>query len=187
GMFGWNQYRHYTDSRAEAAAALYLDLQDVLEDDDRTAAEALLTELRESYAGSPYTDQAGLLMAGAWLARDADRAVEELRYVIETSKDRELGLIARMRLARVLIFQSSAAEALDVLAVDNTGPFAAQFSEIQGDAHYALGDLDAAREAYSNALVAPGAEWLNRGFVEMKLDALEGPAAGTAGGQESGA
>src|SRR5690606_40640483 len=58
----YKQYREYVDSRAEAAAALYLDLQDVLEDDDRAAAEALLTELRESYPGSPYTDQAGLLI-----------------------------------------------------------------------------------------------------------------------------
>ena len=187
GIFGFNQYRQYTESRAEAAAALYLDLQDVLEDDDRTAAEALLTELREAHPGSPYTDQAGLLMAGAWLARDADRAADELRYVIQSSKDRELGLIARMRLARVLIFQSSADEALDVLAVEDLGPFAAQFAEIRGDAHYALGDLDAAREAYSSALAAPGAEWLNRGFVEMKLDALDAPTEPSAEGEESGA
>lgn len=173
GMFGLNQYRSYSDSRAEAAAALYLDLQEVLEDDDRTAAEALLTELREEYSGSPYTDQAGLLMAGAHLARDPARAADELRYVIRSSKDHELGLIARMRLARVLIFQSSSEEALSVLDVSDVGPFAAQFAEIRGDAFYALGDVAAAREAYSNALVAPGNEWVNRGFVEMKLDSID--------------
>jgi len=192
GIFGYKQYREYVDSRAEAAAALYLDLQDVLEDDDRAAAEALLTELRESYPGSPYTDQAGLLMAGSLLVRDTNRAAEELRYVMQTTKDRELGLIARLRLARVLIHQSSADEALQVLAVNDVGPFAAQFAEIRGDAHYARGDLDAAREAYSNALVAPGAEWINRAFVEMKLDALDEPAAldqpaPQANGQETGA
>src|SRR5690606_2028305 len=90
-----------------------------------------------------------------------------------STADRELGLIARMRLARVLIFQSSYDEALSVLNVRDVGPFAAQFSEIRGDAYYALGDFDAARDAYSNALIAPGAEWLNRAFVEMKLDELD--------------
>src|SRR5690606_7875780 len=132
GIFGYKQYREYVESRAEAAAALYLDLQDVLEDDDRTAAEALLAELRESYPGSPYTDQAGLLMAGSLLVRDTNRAAEELRYVMQRTKDRELGLIARLRLARVLIHQSSADEALQVLAVNDVGPFAAQFAELRG-------------------------------------------------------
>lgn len=194
GIFGFNQYRNHVESRAEAAAALYLDLQDVLEDDDRTAAEALLTELREEHPRSPYTDQAGLLMAGVYLARDTGRAADELRYVVDTSEDRELELIARLRLARVLLFQTSAEEALNVLQVDSVGPFAAQFDEIRGDAYFALGDVDAARDAYSSALAAPGAEWLNRGFVEMKLDSLDAPASdsavgpsGRADGEESGA
>jgi predicted negative regulator of RcsB-dependent stress response len=176
-LFGFNQYRNYTESRAESAASLYLELQDVLQDDDRTAAEALLTELREEYPRSPYTDQAGLLIAGLYLARDPDRAAGELRYVLQSTDDRELGLIARLRLARVMIHQSSHDEALRLLEVADLGPFAAQFSEARGDAYYGMGNVEAAREAYANALISPGAEWLNRAFVEMKLDALDSPAA----------
>src|SRR5690606_34416369 len=86
-LFGFNQYRNYTEARAEAAAALYLDLQDVLEDDNRTAAEALLAELRDAHPSSPYTDQAGLLMAGIYLSREPARAADELRLVMANTDD----------------------------------------------------------------------------------------------------
>ena len=172
-LFGLNQYRNYTEARAEAAAALYLDLQDVLEDDDETAAEALLAELREEHPSSPYTDQAGMLIAGYYLTSEPSRAADELRFVMQSTDDRELGLIARHRLARVLMYQGRHEEALQVLNVANLGAFSAQYSEARGDAYYGLGDTDAARAAYEEALAAPGAEWLNRSFVEMKLDALE--------------
>jgi len=173
GIFGWNQYKAYVQARAEAAAALYLDLQDVLQDDDRTAAEALLAELREEHPKSPYTDQAGMLIAGYYVATEPSRAADELRFVMDRTEDRDLARIARLRLARVLIYQDRHEEALALLDVPNLGPFTAQYREAAGDAHYALGNTDAARAAYEEALRAPGAEWLNRSFVEMKLDALE--------------
>jgi len=172
-IFGFKQYRNYVEARAEAAAALYLDLQDVLEDDDRTAAEALLAELREEHPKSPYTDQAGMLLAGYYLTSEPSRAADELRFVMERTGDRDLGRIARLRLARVLMYQGRHEEALRLLDVADLGPFTAQYREAAGDAHYALGNTDAARAAYEEALRAPGAEWLNRTFVEMKLDALE--------------
>ncbi|HEX7081409.1 MAG TPA: tetratricopeptide repeat protein [Gammaproteobacteria bacterium] len=175
-IVGINQYRAYKADRAEEAAALYLDLQQELEENDREAADALLTELREEYPSSPYTDQAGLLVASAYVAREPGRAAEELRRVMESTDDRELSLIARLRLARVLMYQESHEEALELLNVTDVGAFAAQYAEARGDAHYALGDADAARTAYAEALTAPGAEWLNRNFVEMKLGALEPPA-----------
>jgi predicted negative regulator of RcsB-dependent stress response len=171
-LFGWGQYRNYTESRAEQAAALYIDLQDVLQDDDRVAADALLTELREAHPSSPYTDQAAFLLARAYLAREPSRAADELRYVIDNTEDRELALIARLRLARVLMYQGSYDEALRLLEAGNLGPMQAQYSEARGDALVALGDTEAARDAYASALTASGAEWLNRNFVEMKISAL---------------
>lgn len=172
-LFGWGQYRSYLDSRAEQAAALYLDLQTVLEEDDRASADALLTELREEYPSSPYTDQAALLVARDYIAREPSRAAEELRYVVENSEDRELALIARLRLARVLIYQESYDEALRLLDVPDLGPFTAQYNETKGDVYVALDDPEAARAAYAEALTAPGAEYVNRNFLEMKLGALQ--------------
>src|SRR5690606_24752944 len=97
--------------------------QDVLEDDDETAAEALLAELREEHPKSPYTDQAGMLIAGFYLTTEPSRAADELRFVMERTEDRDLGLIARLRLARVLMFQNRHDEALQVPAVLSVGAF----------------------------------------------------------------
>jgi predicted negative regulator of RcsB-dependent stress response len=71
------------------------------------------------------------------------------------------------------MYQNGHQEALQLLDVAELGPFAAQYSEAEGDAQYALGNVEAARAAYEEALLAPGAEWVNRTFIEMKLDSLE--------------
>lgn len=186
-LFGWNQYQHYLDTRGEQAAALYAQVRDALDDDDREAAERFLGQLREDYTSSPYTDQAGLMVARAFLVSDTSKAADELRYVMEHTDDHELGLIARLRLARVLIYQNEDQQALNLLAVDDPGQFAARISEIRGDAYVALGDTEAARTAYTSALTAPGADWLNRDFLELKLDALGSPQqAGTDVGTDVG-
>lgn len=174
-IFGMNQYRSYSTAKAEAAASLYVDLQEMIEDDDRMSADALLAELRETHPSSPYTDHAGMLYARSLLGRDDARAGEELRFVMENTKDRELALVARLRLARVLIHLEQFDDAIALLQAPNPGEFAAQFAEVRGDAHFAAGDHEAARLAYSEALSLPGADWLNRNFVEMKLDSLLAP------------
>src|SRR2546430_16053739 len=52
-------------------------------------------------SASPYTDQARLLAARLYvLGGELDRAAGELAAVAENSKDRDLALVARLRLAR---------------------------------------------------------------------------------------
>jgi hypothetical protein len=60
------------------------------------------------------------------------------------------------------------------LNVPEPGQFAGRIAEIKGDIHAARGETDAARTAYLEAMVAPGAELLDRGFLQMKLSDLPG-------------
>jgi len=62
------------------------------------------------------------------------------------------------------------------LNVAEPGQFAGRIAEIKGDIHAARGETDAARTAYLEAMVAPGAELLDRGFLQMKLSDLPGSA-----------
>lgn len=172
--FGWNQYVAYENGRAEQAAGLYLDLQETLAD-DRPGADDILAELVADYADSPYLDQARLLIASDSLISDPARAVDELRAVMESSEDPGLAMVARLRLARVLAYRERYDEALDVLAVEDPGSFAAWLNEILGDVHVGRGDLDAARRAYSVALAAEGAETLDQNLLQMKLGSLARP------------
>lgn len=175
GIFGWNQYEAYRDSQAEQASMLYVQLQQSIEDDRGNELE-LLSNLREEYPGSPYTHQAALLVASELVARDPGRAEAELRLVMNESDDAELALIARMRLARVLAYRERYDEALELLDIGDPGEFAASVAAIRGDIHAALGNTDDARDAYSRALTAPGAQSLDRNMLQMKLNALQ-PAA----------
>lgn len=174
--FGYYKYQDYQNARAEQAADLLIRLRQTLED-DREGGNELLAELRAEHAGSPYADHASLLMARELLISDPTRAAEELRTVMNTSKDPGLAFIARLRLARVLAYQEKFTEALGVLAVDNPGSFAARLNEIKGDIHVAMGEIDAARSAYTQALTAAGSEGVDRNFVQMKLNDLRGRSA----------
>jgi predicted negative regulator of RcsB-dependent stress response len=92
------------------------------------------------------------------------------------STDPGLAFVARLRLARVLIYRESYQDALQVLEVEDAGEFAARLNELKGDVHAAMGEIDAARSAYTQALTAPGAESVDRNYVQMKLNSLQAPA-----------
>jgi predicted negative regulator of RcsB-dependent stress response len=174
GYVGYGQYQDYRDRRNEEAAGLYLQLAEALAD-DRGRSDELLTQLREEHPGSPYTHQAGLLIAKEYLVSDTARAESELRHVMAESSDPGLAFIARLRLTRVLIYRENYEEALQLLEVDDPGEFAARLNELKGDVHTAMGDIEAARSAYAQALTAPGAESVDRNFVQMKLNSLQAP------------
>ncbi len=172
GLFGWNQYNGYVDNRGEAAAAIYVELRDAVSDDNAGDARNLLGELREEFPGSPYTDQAGLLVALMRLDDgQVDNAIEDFRFVMENTSDPELALIARLRLARTLAQDESYSEALEVLDID-PGSFAAGYNEVRGDIHAALGDTGSARTAYMAALNDQATGLVDRTLVQMKLDNL---------------
>ena len=62
-LLGWNRYGVYQDTQGEAASALYVELRQAATDDAPGDARTLLAQLRENHPSSPYTDQAGLLVA----------------------------------------------------------------------------------------------------------------------------
>ena len=176
GLLGWNRYNAYVDTRAEGAAAIYIELSDAVGDDAAGSARNLLNELREDFPGSPYTDHGGLMVALMRLDDGQVRAaIDDLQFVMDHTSDRQLALIARLRLARVLAQDEAYAEALAVLDVA-PGSFAARYNEVRGDIHAALGDTERARAAYNAALNIQETGYVDRNLVQMKLDDFRPPA-----------
>lgn len=171
-LLGWNRYGVYQDIQAEAASALYVELRQAAADDAPGDARTLLAQLRENYSSSPYTDQAGLLVAVLRMrAGQMNGAADELRYVVDSTRDPELALIARLRLARILSHQEFFDEALAVLDVD-PGSFSARYNEVRGDIYVATENSVSARMAYNAALTAQESDLVDRNLVQMKLEDL---------------
>jgi predicted negative regulator of RcsB-dependent stress response len=169
GYFGFNQYRAWQDRTGEAAAAIYLDIRQLVADDDRAGTDSRLAELASSHANSPYLDQARLLVAEDSLLRDPERAITELKAVVARDGDAGLVDIARLRLARALAWQERYDEALATLNVPEPGAFAARYSEVRGDIHAAMGNREAAASAYTDALLGASNGSVNSEFIQLKL------------------
>jgi len=176
-LFGWNQYTAYRERRAEEAGALYQSVKQATDNKDIVQATTVLTRMRSEFAGSAYTSQAGLILAGSLVVSAPERASDELKYVMEHTKDPELAMVARTRLARVLAYREKYDDALKTLDVAKPGKFAGRINEIKGDVEAARGNVEEARRAYLAAMVADGAELLDRNFLQMKLNDLPGTAA----------
>lgn len=171
-IFGYLRYQDSVAASSEAAAALYRELEAAVEDDDLSEAQRVLEALQTQHDGSPYTDNGALMLARMVLVSDTELAIEALRRVLETSRDREIAMIARLRLARVLAWREQYDEALQLLTIDQPGPFAARMSDIRGDILLASGDADGARAAYTAALIMPGSDAIDRNYLQMKLSSL---------------
>jgi predicted negative regulator of RcsB-dependent stress response len=141
---------------------------DALEKGDRTQAFVRLGELERDFPSSPYADQGKLLAARVYVeSTELDKAAHELETVMNDTKDHELSLVARMRLARVEIAQGKPDAALATLNAVEPGAFAARYHEVRGDAWYAKGDKTAALKEYRSAAGNP--ELGDAALLDLKI------------------
>ncbi len=176
GWFGYQGYESNQRATGEAASAVYqqvLTLQNSESQEDKGQRQVLLDKLQSEYGSTVYAQFAGLFKAkDAMEAGDLAAAATELEAVKANASDEALRHLATVRLARVYVAQEKLDEALALLNADNTAAFSAEYFETKGDALRAKGDLDAARDAYSQAYVEAQRIGANNPVLKMKLDDL---------------
>jgi predicted negative regulator of RcsB-dependent stress response len=154
GIAGWQWWQAHVDSVSGQASTKYEQMLADLGKGDRTGALILLADLERDFSSTPYADQARLAMARVYVeSNELDKAGPELRAVSQNSKDKQLALVARLRLARVLIAQSKPDDALAALDGVDPGAFEGLFHEVRGDAEFAKGNKAAALTEYRTARV----------------------------------
>jgi predicted negative regulator of RcsB-dependent stress response len=88
----------------------------------------------------------------------------------------DLKQVARLRLARVFLYQDKAAEVVELLSGQPETAFTPRFSEALGDAYVSLGRFDDAAEAYAVAISEdPNLATVDRTLVQMKINDLPEP------------
>lgn len=170
---GWQYWQTFKSTRAESASAMLDEFAKATESADKARAESLYKTLTEQYASTPYANQARLLQA-RYLVETNDFAKAEavLREVVDKTNDAELKLVATLRLARVLIQEAKADDALALIDPSKLGAFAGQAHEVRGDAYFAKQDVANARTEYKAALDALRTDGADVSVLELKLQDL---------------
>ena len=173
-LFGWNRWQtSLTDAQLEASA-MYEEVMTGVGEGDMEAADAAADTLFATHPDSAYASLARLAMARLYMdnGRDQD-AAEVLRAVVEQEGDSELALVARLRLARVLLYQDKPDDVVTLIEGHLDTAFAPLLYEVLGDAQVALGDYAAAEAAYTTALTeAATAGVADTALLQLKLNDL---------------
>jgi predicted negative regulator of RcsB-dependent stress response len=186
-IFGWNRWQATIENTEVAASSLFEDVMDAAGRGNLDAAEEPANELFISYNDSPYAAQARLAMARLYMdnGRDQD-AADVLRGVIDADPNGELTLIARLRLAKILLYQGKAQEVVDLISDLPESAFAARFSELLGDAYVELEDYEAAEAAYIAALDDnPQTPTVDVSLLQLKINDLPADPGDTAASPET--
>jgi predicted negative regulator of RcsB-dependent stress response len=174
GLFGFKQWQSWQTSNRQEASVEFQVMGEYLTANQLDAAMANFQKLKDEHAKSPYTSLAALLMARARLeVNQPDLSISQLEFVVENGYPKALTVVARERLARVLLDQGDADGAMTVLngAQDILG-FESRYAEVRGDIHFAQGRTDEAQAAYLEALETLEAGAGDRVKLVMKLESM---------------
>ncbi len=165
-LFGYN---YYQSSKLEAqleASALYEELTNHVVDGDLDEAEVIAGELGAMYADTTYSAQSKLAIARLYMDKNRDQdAADVLSDLLASDSGDVLKHVARLRLAKILLYQDKAQQVVDLLENEDNPAFSAGYSEVLGDAYHALGRVEDAQAAHQRVLMDP----MSQGTVDQRL------------------
>ncbi|HXH03509.1 MAG TPA: tetratricopeptide repeat protein [Candidatus Competibacteraceae bacterium] len=174
GIFGWQYWQRYQATQAEQASTDYQILVKAIEAGDRDQARRQGEALLGGYPKSAYAALGALQLARlAVESNDYAKAAEHLRWAVANAGLEETRIIARLRLARVLLAQGQLDQAEAELNQVTLEAFQGERQELLGDLYLQRSDPSKARAAYEAARAAGGASPL----LPLKLDSLGGAGA----------
>jgi predicted negative regulator of RcsB-dependent stress response len=165
-LFGINYYQNSKLAAQLEASSLYESLTNRVVDGDLDGAEAVADQLGTTFADTTYAAQAKLAIARLYMDKNRDQdAADVLDELLDSTGGDELKPVARLRLARILLYQDKPQEVVDLLEGQDLPSFSAAYGEALGDAYHALGRIADAQAAYQQVLMDP----LSRGTVDQQL------------------
>ncbi len=172
---GWRAWGYWQQKQAAGASVVYEQLREAVERKDISKVKQASGELFEQYSGTVYGSMGALVAAKAYFdAGDLKAAKAPLQWAVDKAKDPEHAMLARVRLAGILLDEKAYDEGLKLLSVTDAGVFEALFADRRGDLLAAQGKLAEARSAYQQSLKKLDSNSALRPIVQLKLDAIGG-------------
>jgi predicted negative regulator of RcsB-dependent stress response len=174
GLFGFKQWQAWEINNKQQAYAEFSGMNQLLSGGQLDTAMSNFQDLQDRYAKSPYTALAALEMGRARVeSKQEDLAIKHYQFVMENGKPKALRVIARDRLARVLLDQGQADQALEVIGGEtDVAGFEARYAETRGDILSALGRTEEALGAYQQAMDTLESGAGDRGALALKIQSL---------------
>lgn len=172
-IFGWRGWQGYRLAQAEAASNLYANLIVDVRRQKYDHAREVADQIVSKYKETGYAVYASMLLA-KFDVNDGkpDSAIKHLQWVIDSADQNELKHLARLRMARLLLSENKAEQALQLIGSVEQGEFTASYEELKGDILLQQGNTEAARTAYQLALSGSNGAVNNDAFLQMKIDNL---------------
>ena len=185
GITGWQWWQR---EEATKAGAMFDELDRAVNAGDADKAARVFGDLKERYPRTAFAQQGGMLAAKLQFDKGkAEDARASLGWVIEHAVEDEYRILARLRLAALLLDAKQYDDALKQLDAVPEGPFAAMAADRRGDVLLAQGKRDAARAAYERAYKLMNDKVDYRRLIDAKLTALGASPAAVAASAASGA
>nr|WP_306671421.1 tetratricopeptide repeat protein [Endozoicomonas sp. ONNA2] len=189
---GYQYWQKTQQQKIAEASALYQNLLDTvsnaaspdkpvqfsppLTEEQKATVSHVVSVLQNDHGSSQYAAFATLFLAQQQVQEgQLSAARASLEWVLAQQPASEVQIMASVRLARVLISESSVngQQALDILSRLNAGKsYEATVESVKGDVYLALGDRKQAEAAYQKAVNAAQDNGLNRPLLQLKLDDL---------------
>lgn len=173
-IVSWNQWQSRIEATQIGASNLYEEIMAAVGDGNAEAAEAAANDLYLNYERTVYPNQARLAMARLYMDKGRDQdAADTLREVLATDQNDEIQMVARLRLAKILLYQDKPAEVIELLKDHVEGGFAARYNDVLGDAYAAEGNYAEAEQAYQAALSeSRNLRTIDNNLIRLKLNDL---------------
>tara|TARA_R110001592_G_scaffold171117_3_gene409183 strand:+ start:31666 stop:32370 length:705 start_codon:yes stop_codon:yes gene_type:complete len=159
GYFGWDYWSEQRQQKVEAASVLYQQMMEVAivepgqktNDTQHKLVNELATQLKTEFGNSQYARYGALLVARLSVEKnDLNAAAEQLEWALEDA-DEGLGLIIKLRLAKVEASRGNVDLALSMLNGVDAKTLSSAYAEARGDFYMMKGDSSAAYGSYKLA------------------------------------
>jgi predicted negative regulator of RcsB-dependent stress response len=168
----YNGYQWWQRDKAAQAAGMYDEVERAAKGGDPAKISRAFADMKERFAGTTYSAQAGLLAAKALYDKgQAEQAKAPLEWVAANAADDSYRAIAKLRLASIL-FESKSYDAALKLLEGLPKEFEALAADRRGDILLAQGKRAEAKAAFEQAYKGLDERAEYRRLVEVKLNAL---------------
>ena len=164
-------YRYWTENKnteAQQASVIYSSI--LSSENDKTESTEIL---KSKYSSTPYAALSALLLAKDNVhAKEVDKAIDQLKWVINNTDNNGIMHIAQQRLARLHLSQNNIEAAESLIKGVKAEGYSAAYNEIRGDINLAKNLPVQAKENYRIALAALVRGDQRYSIIKMKLDDL---------------